>query len=88
MLAAVRLTACTRSSPRAIVNILRYIHCGVAHVIVRDFGPNADTAHQGRMHRAEAPKIHGPGQTKLLDRGLQMPTQQVAPVYGGLPWRW
>jgi hypothetical protein len=33
------------------------------------------------MHRAKAPKIHGRGQAKLLDRRLQMPTQQVAAVY-------
>jgi hypothetical protein len=30
---------------------------------------------------AEAPKIHGLRQAKLFDRGLQMPTQQVAPVH-------
>ncbi len=42
----------------------------------RDLGPDANAAHQARMHRAEAPKIHGRGQAKLLNRGLEMPTPE------------
>jgi hypothetical protein len=44
-LAAAKLTASTRSShPRAVINVLRYIHRSVTHVVARDFGPDAAVA--------------------------------------------
>src|SRR5690348_5629635 len=53
----------------------------MAHVVPRHLGPDASTAHQARMHRAEAPKVHSLRQSKFLDRRFEMPTQQIAPVH-------
>ena len=53
----------------------------MSHVVPRHFGPDANTAHQARVHGAKASEINRRWQSKLLDRGLEVPIQQIPPVH-------
>jgi hypothetical protein len=67
--------------PCAIVDILRHVYVGVSHVVPRHFRPDASAAHRAGMHGAKAPEIGGSGQSKLFDRRLELPPQQIPPVH-------
>jgi len=67
--------------PSAVVNILSHVDSRVSHVVPRHFGPNANTAHQARVHGTETSEIDCSGQSKLLDSGLEVPIQQIPSAY-------